>query len=411
MFDAAAPFGGLPARDVGKRLTVPLADRPSPNREGRSKQALEEAMRKTAQRLGFAAILLALSAPAVLAQTASQVPTSGPKPDGAPETVATPWGTFKLADRITEKIRRHEPLSVVYSYMGSGLPLFSQQQLTGFKAGCAAAAGTYPMNCTAIAPVQPDANQQVSQIQAKLAVDGVDCISILPVTSDSAEHVVNQMVGKGIPVFTVGLPTHGHEFTNFTQVPLKEGATAAQVVLDWMKSSGNSLKVFAVSGGDPSQTWAQGRMKGFREAIMRAVPDAKFLATETNPLNTSYNPGKVYDTYRTFLLAHPDLQFIENVDFGAEHADRAITELNRTGQVFSIGWNVSKGQLDGIEKGVQVALLDQRWPDQGAFGAAACARFASSGEVLPNTQTLQPVLKADVPTARADLDKILSSAN
>ena len=367
-------------------------------------------MRNNVGRLYLAAALFTAAAAGAAAQTASQVPTSGPKPEGAPDSVAMPWGTFKLADRIAAKIRKHEPLNVVYSYMASGLPLFSQQQLTGFRQGCASATSIYPIDCSAIAPVQPDANQQVSQIQAKLAVDGVDCMSVLPVTSDSAEHVVNQMMDKGIPVFTVGLPTHGHEFTNFTQVPLKEGAAAAQVVLDWMKSSAADLKVFAVSGGDPAQTWAQGRMKGFREAILKAIPDAKFLATETNPLNTSYAPGKVYDTYRTFLLAHPDLQFIENVDFGAEHADRAIAELNRIGKVFTIGWNVSKGQLDGIEKGIQVALLDQRWPDQGAFGAAACARFAAAGEVLPNTQSLQPVLKVDVPAARAQLDQSLSSA-
>lgn len=367
-------------------------------------------MRNDAKTLRLAAALFVAGTAGAAAQTASQVPASGPKPDGAPYSAAMPWGTFKLADRIADKIRKHEPLNVVYSYMASGLPLFSQQQLTGFKNGCAASTGSYPIACSSIAPVQPDANQQVSQIQAKLAVNAVDCMSILPVTSDSAEHVVNQMLDKGIPVFTVGLPTHGHEFTNFTQVPLHEGAKAAQVALDWLKSSGKDLKVFAVSGGDPSQTWAQGRMKGFHDAIVKAIPDAKFLATETNPINTSYAPGKVYDTYRTFLLAHPDLQVIENVDFGAEHADRAIGDLNRTGQVFTIGWNVSKGQLDGIEKGIQIALLDQRWPDQGAFGAAACARFASAGEVLPNTQTLQPVLKPDVPEARVQLDKFLSGA-
>lgn len=358
----------------------------------------------------LAALMLAAWTSAAPAQTASQVPASGPKPDGSPNTVVMPWGTFKLSPKIAEKVAKHEPLNVVYSYMGSGLPLFSQQQLVGFQTGCKNAESIYPINCAAIAPVQPDANQQISQIQAKLAVNQVDCMSILPVTSDSAERVVNDMMGRGIPVFTVGLPTHGHEFTNFTQIPLKEGATAAQVVLDWMKASGANLKIFAVSGGDPSQTWAQGRMKGFREAIEKAIPDAKFLATETNPINTSYNPGKVYDTYRTFLLAHPEVQFIENVDFGAEHADRAITDLNRQGKVFTIGWNVSKGQLDGIEKGVQVALLDQRWPDQGAFGALACVRFATTGEILPNIQTLHPVLKAEVPAARADLDKFLSAA-
>jgi ribose transport system substrate-binding protein len=364
-------------------------------------------MRKVTVALAAAAMLM-LGAEAQ-AQSVSQIPDSGPKPAGAPDSTTFPWGSFKLADSIAAKIKTHQPINVVYSYMASGLPLFSQQQLGGFLAGCKTFNSVYPITCSAIAPVQPDANQQVSQIQAKLAAGQVDCISILPVTSDSTTALVNQMIARGIPVFTVGLPTHGHEFTNFTQIPLKEGAAAAHVVLDWMKANGKTLKVFAVSGGDPAQAWAQGRMKGFRETIEEAIPNAQFLATETNPINTTYSPGTVYDTYRTFLLAHPNVQFIENVDFGAEHADRAIRDLHRTGEVFTIGWNVSKGQLDGIEDGIQVALLDQRWPDQGGFGAAACAHFVSDGEILPNVQTLQPVLKADVPTARAQLDKILSS--
>ena len=102
----------------------------------------------------------------------------------------------------------------------------------------------------------------------------------------------------------------------------KEGATAAEIVLKWMKDNDKHLKVFAVSGGDPAQFWAQGRMKGFREAIQKAIPDAKFVMTEANGLNTCYDPGKTFDTYRAFLSANPDVQFIENVDIGAEHADR-----------------------------------------------------------------------------------------
>ena len=67
-----------------------------------------------------------------------------------------------------------------------------------------------------------------------------------------------------------------------------------------------------------------------------------------------------------------------------------------------------EGQLDAIEKGIQVALFDQRWPDQAAFGGPACAEFLKNGVILPNTQTLLPVLAADVAAAREELDKILS---
>ena len=322
-----------------------------------------------------------------------------------------PWGTFTLDPKIAAKVKNHEPINYVFSYQASGIPLFSQQYMQGFKRGCEMGKAIYPMECAAIAPVQTDPNQQVSQIEAKLAAGAIDCISIEPVTSDSTTAIVNKLMARGIPVFTVGVTSRGHEFTNFTQTPLKEGATAAEIVLKWMDSTGNHLKVFAVSGGDPAQFWAQGRMKGFREAIEKAIPDAKFVVTEANAINTSYDPGKTFDTYKAFLSAHPEVEFIENVDIGAEYADKAIVGLGRQGKAFTIGWNVSKGQLDAIENGVQAALLDQRWPDQAAFGGPACAQFLANGVVLPNTQTLRPVLKADVAQARTELDKILSSGN
>ncbi len=59
-------------------------------------------------------------------------------------------------------------------------------------------------------------------------------------------------------------------------------------------------------------------------------------------------------------------------------------------------------------KGIQVAQFDQRWPDQAAFGAPACAQFLKNGVILPNTQTLKAVLKDGVAQARAELDKTMA---
>jgi ABC-type sugar transport system substrate-binding protein len=356
----------------------------------------------------FALACVVGGAVALAADSQSQIPTSGEKVAGAPFEVKRDWGTFKLAERIAAKVKAGGKINYVFSYQASGIPLFSPQFAAGFATGCKAGNAIYPLDCASIAPVQTDPNQQISQIEAKLAAGEIDCISIEPTTSDSTTATVNKLMGQGIPVFTVGVTSRGHEFTNFTQVPQLEGETAGKIVLDWMKANNKDLKVFAVSGGDPTQFWAQGRMKGFRETIAKAIPDAKFVTTETNGLNVSYDPGQTYDTYRTFLSANPDVQFIENVDIGAEHADRAISSLNKVGQVYTVGWNVSKGQLDGIEKGIQAAALDQRWPDQAAFGGPACAQFLKNGEILPNTQTLLPVMKDQVAAARAELDRILN---
>jgi ABC-type sugar transport system substrate-binding protein len=345
---------------------------------------------------------------AFAADTGSQIPLKGDKVEGAPLTIKRDWGTFKLADRIAAKLKAGEPINYVFSYQASGIPLFSPQYKAGFDMGCKMAQDIYKLNCSAIAPVQNDPNQQVAQIEAKLAAGEVDCVGIEPVSSDAMTAITNKLMDQGIPVFTAGVTSNGHEFTNFTQIPDKEGAYAAATVLKWLKDNNKTdIKVFAVSGGDPTQFWAQGRMKGFHDAIMAAIPDAKFVTTETNGLNTSYEPGQTYDTYRSFLTANPNVQFIENVDIGAEHADRAITSLGMQGKVFTIGWNSSLGQLDAIEKGIQVAELDQRWPDQAGFGAVACAALLKNGEILPNTQTLKAVLKDGVADARAALAKTM----
>ena len=346
--------------------------------------------------LGLVAILVASMA-AVAATTQNRPPF----------VVKRSWGTFRLADRVAEKVRAGEKINYVFSYQASGIPLFSQQYQQGYDEGLAAGTKIYPLSGQAIAPVQTNPNQQVAQIEAQLAAGKIDCLGIEPATSDAFTAITNKIMDQGIPVFTAGVTSRGHEFTNFTQVPAKEGATAAKVVLDWMKANKKRLRVFAVSGGDPAQFWAQGRMKSFVDTIRKAIPNARFVNTQGNALNTSYDPAKTYDNAKAFLSANPDVQFMENVDIGAEHIDKAIVDLGKKGKVFTIGWNVSKANLDYIEQGVQVATLDQRWAEQAAFGAKACATFLKTGRLLANTQVLEPILKRDVRAARADLDRIL----
>jgi len=60
--------------------------------------------------------------------SASQIPTTGEKLAGAPDTATLPWGTFTLNPRIAAKVKAHEPINYVFSYQGSGIPLFSEMQ-------------------------------------------------------------------------------------------------------------------------------------------------------------------------------------------------------------------------------------------------------------------------------------------
>jgi ABC-type sugar transport system substrate-binding protein len=366
--------------------------------------------------LGAAASLLAVACGGGGAATNAPAATVGPTTaaaspaaSGLPYTATLKDGsTFTLAQRTVDKLAKGEPINYVFSYGSTSIPLFSPQYLTGYKLGLADGQKIMPMNGQAIAPASAlqDANEQIAQITALLNADQIDCLSVQSTGLDTFTKITNDIMATGIPVFTVGVQSNGNEFSNFTQISLKEGAQAATILMDWMKKTGNNLKVFAVSGGDPTQNWAQGRMKGFVDTLKAAIPDATFLNTEANGLQTTYDPAATYDAYKAFITGNPTVQFIENVDIGAEHADRAIKDAGLTGKVWTLGWNVSIGQLDAVKEGTQVVALDQQWGEQAAFGGRACAEFLKNGKILPNTNTLKPITQENEAEARVEFLKI-----
>ncbi len=322
-------------------------------------------------------------------------------------------GTFTLAKSIQDKVKKHQAINYVFSYGSCSIQGFSEQYQAGYDASLPAASKIYPVKGTRLCPpqTQQDVNTQINQIQARLNVNQVDCLSIEPQASTTMQPLVEAVLKKGIPVFTVGLSTFGNELTNFTQVPLKEGMTAAATVVAYMKAHHLKFKSFAVSGGDPTQYWAQNRAKGFRLGIMKAIPGAKFVTTEKNMLNTTYDPGKTYDAFKAFLSgAGKNVDVIENVDIGAGFAAQAIKDKGRAGKAFSLGWNVIPNEIAALKNGTQIALFDQNWPQQAAFGAIACATFMKTGKVLPNTQKLTVITKANLKQAQAKLADIKTYA-
>ena len=344
---------------------------------------------------------------------ATTVPTDAPvatdaataAPQGAPYTAPLKDGsTFTLNPRVADKLAKGEPINYVFSYGSTAIPLFSPQYKAGYERTLPEAQKILAMNGQAIAPASAvqDSNEQIAQIDALFKADQIDCLSIQSTGDNAFTKIVNDIMATGIPVFTVGVQSNGNEFTNFTQISLKEGAQAAGIVVDYMKAHSLDFKVFAVSGGDPTQNWAQGRMQGFIDGIKAAIPDAKFVNDASTGLVTSYDPAGTYDAYKAFIQGNPEVQVIENVDIGGEHAARAIADSGNTGKMFSLGWNVSIGQLDAIEAGTQIVALDQQWGDQAGFGALGCAEFLKNGKILPNSNVLKPITTDNVVQARAD---------
>lgn len=356
-------------------------------------------------KMKFGALILMAAAMGVVGSAASADesgwPYIGKLVDGSP---------FTLNPRIVDKIKAKQPINYLFSYASSSTDLYSAQIKAGYDATLPAANAIYPLDARSIAPATAyDANLQISQIEAQFNSNQTDCVSISVNGADAFTEITRRLMADGVPVFTNGAPTNGNELGQFTQIPEKEGVQAADLALDWIQKSGNDIKVFAVSGGNVSATWAQGRMISFENRIKEKIPDAKFVTDHTNALGTTFAAAQQYDAFSAFFLAHPEVQFMLNVDQGAGQADKAITDAGRVGKVFTLGWNVTDDQLDGIKQGIQIALLDQKWPDQGGYGALACATFLGKGEVLPNTQLLVVVGPDEVDASRAEMHKLLGN--
>ena len=364
-------------------------------------------VRSSRCRFGVGATAVVIAVLVLLSSAAA----AGARPGGTPNWTVKlrHGGTFTLAPSIQDKIKANKPFNYVFSYGSCSIQGFSQQYLAGYKTTLPQANKIYPIHGTSLCPpqTQQDVNTQINQIQALLNTNQVDCLAIEPQSSTSMAALVASTLKKGIPVFTVGLTTFGNEFTNFTQVPLQEGMTAAATTVAYMKAHNLHFKTFAVSGGDPTQYWAQNRMKGFRLGILKAIPGAKFITTEKGALTTTYDPAKTYDAYKAFLSgAGKNVDVIENVDIGAGFAARAIKDAGRAGKAFSVGWNVTPEQIAALKDGTQIALFDQKWPEQAGFGALACATYLKTGKILPNTQKLQVINKSNYKQALADLAKL-----
>lgn len=338
-------------------------------------------------------------------QAPAQTDAASVAPDGLPHTGTLKDGsTFTLHPRVADKLAKGEPINYVFSYGSTAIPLFSPQYAAGYERTLPEAQKILPMNGQAIAPASAvqDVNEQIAQFDALFKADQIDCLSIQSTGTDAFTKIVNDIMATGIPVFTVGVESNGNEFSNFTQISNKEGRQAAGIIVDYMNANNLDFKVFAVSGGDPTQNWAQGRMQGFIDGIKEAIPDATFVNDASTALVTTYDPASTYDAYKAFIQGNPEVQVIENVDIGAEHAARAIADSGNTGKIFAFGWNVSIGQLDAIEAGTQIVALDQQWGDQAGFGALACAELLKNGTVLPNSNVLKPITTDNVVQAREE---------
>jgi ribose transport system substrate-binding protein len=314
------------------------------------------------------------------------------------------WGSFKLAPRIVDKIKAHQPLNFVYSISDAGQPVFSAAIQSGFTDGVAQASKTYgyPLSSRMIGPVGGGNQKQISQIQELLNSNQIDVLVFNAAQPGPFIDILNQVMAAGVPVWgTGGDSPQSHRVGFFALDEESAGKQAGTLAGQWAQQHNLSVTKAAVFTGDPSGPWAQSRMKGFIEGLQSVLPQVQFVNSVSNPRNTGFDSPTVYSDSKSFILGHPDVQMIFHTDQGVQMVGKAIADTGRTGKTWAVGFNLSPEILNLIKSNQILVTVGQNWHGQAATAADAAAAFLFKGQVIAgfHAATPYPVTPDTLPDA------------
>lgn len=321
---------------------------------------------------------------------------------GPPNSVSYDWGQFSLDSRIADKIKSKQALNFVLSYQILNQPGAPAQLKAGLAEGAKAVQQKYgvQINTDLIGPAEVDPPTQISQMRQEVGAQKIDCGGVEPVTPGAFEGVINEAIGKGVPMMTVNTDSpNSHRMAYFgadddaqPDSPMQMGRIAGKVTVDWAKKNNVDLngKQVALITGDTTAAWAQARMKGWVDTIKQAFPQVQVIGTPTNAFTTGYDPATVLAKMSSFMTGHPDVRLYYDSDWGANQIGQLIKQRNLKGKVDAIGYNLDKTYVDDLKESLLIATIDQRYDLQAKNFVLGCADFLLGKKKLDEYQFVKP---------------------
>ena len=301
---------------------------------------------------------------------------------GLPKTATLRDGSaFTLAKGTAKRIAQRKPLTVYLSAPTSADPRFQHDLTSGF-AFAVDKAGQAFLPLKGRSGFSADATSQAADITARVDSGKVDCIVVWPARADGLTDSVDHALAAGVPVVSIGYPAGGNEFADPVGPGDSEGGAMAEQVIGWMGADGHPLHSFAFAATDPTDPAVQTRMTDFVAEIAAGVagsniqpPGPTFVTPAGSPLVVSTDPATAVSDYRTFLAAHPEVDLIAVMDGTAAQADQAIADAGLTGTVQTAGLTLDAAQLDAMDAGIQIAIVQPDWTDSATDGPIACGQL------------------------------------
>ena len=255
----------------------------------------------------------------------------------------TKYGTFKLSEKIAQKVANGEKLIFRTSTWDPTAPFFKDVR-DGMKQA-ASDIGTDLIDVAMLGPVDGVVEKQVSELETLIQVEQVDGLAISCGEADVMIPLFDLAWKRGIPVVTYDNDSPESKrlaYVGMNQSEVGKASGNAFVKLHPQKEG--KLAIFAAF---PEAVYARGRIKAFKEILEQEGYNLEIVGPFKLGLDKAVGYSVVEDTF----LANPDITAVYVTDEFVEVPALYIERQNLQSDVLCLGVNTLPGVLEHVQKG------------------------------------------------------------
>lgn len=271
-------------------------------------------------------------------------------------------------------------LTIAWVSKSLGNPVFDMGRRGALqKARELSASGPYEVVVLPVGPVAADAVEQARMMDDLIArrVDGI-AVSCNDPTACIAP--INRAVAAGIPVMTWDSDSPASQRFSFLSV---DNYRAGQQAADLLMAALDGRGKLAVLTGVPGALNLDQRVRGFKDRLAAAYPEARVVATVSSNEDINLSVRGVEET----MQAHPDLDGWFFVGMWPLLADRGAMPLweraARERRMRTVAFDTLPVELNLLRDGYLEALIGQKYWGWGADSIQMVYDYIVAGKRFP----------------------------
>ena len=289
-------------------------------------------------------------------------------------TWTTNKGTFKLNERIAQKVANGEKLIFRASIFSPGSPLFVPVE-KGFND----AAVNLGVDMKMIGPADGVIEKQVSELETIISAGMVDGLAIGTGDIGSTMPMFKKAWEAGIPVISWDLDSPDAMRLAYVGLPSYQivGALGGIAFTEFHPEKTGKLALFAAF---PEAPYARGNIQGFLDELWAK----EYKMTTIGPFKLTLDMSAGYGVVENAFLANPDITGVYVADEYCVVAAQYLERNNLQDKVVLIGKNDMQDILQYVKKGVIKQTVGTEPYKQGLRIVQTLYDFVTTGKTVPD---------------------------